>query len=593
MRQVMCGVSALVVSCVAFGQNVLAQSLTSVPDNAIVMVKVNNLEQTSKKAAVLFQQWGLVAKNPMLADPLATMQGLSGVSQGVNRTGEAAFIYFNPQRRQPVDGQPYIVLVPVTDYPAFIKGFPDATTEEGISTATFPTSPDPMFIANWEGFAAISPNRTLLATKPTATKATGLAAKELVGKDIVAYVNFRGFRQQAIQGMGFGRAMVIGQVEQTVAADPKRASLAPVVRAGMEQLFTGVEHVINETQSITLGINLADDGVQTTMMAEFDPASYLGQTAAAFKGSNANLLTGLPDDKYVVTAGVAFDGAAMVKLIDDVAGPALVAANKVGADAKPIVEYIDTVKSMCVVMKAYTVGVSSANGKAAKSPLFDATAVLSGDAKGLIAGQKRMAAFQQEFAKLFNMPGGRPKTITTIVENVKTLDGVSFDHMNTRIESATPGSPEQKMMDAVYGEGGMNLLMGAVNANSVVISTFKTDAEIKKAIIAAKAQDATVGTDAATRQVAGKLPQNRCMVMYLDGSQLMTMVSKASESFTGVPLDYKIAAGQPPIGVTIGTDGSAVRQDIFVPSALVQSISAAVMEQSIKKENKKKTGGAL
>ena len=361
--------SSAVLACVlAAGHSLLAQSLLSVPDNAIAMIKVNNLEQTSRKAGSLLKQWGLVALNPMLADPLTSLQTMTNLSQGVNRAGEAAMIFINPQAgnqpRQPAEGEPYIILVPVSDYDAFLKNFPDAATEEDMTSATLPLAQQNCFITKWDNYAAISPQRALLATRPKSTNASGLAAKELAGKDIIAYINFPGFKAQAQQGLGFVRMLAIGSLDQSVGQDPEKAKLLPVAKAAMAQLFNGLDHFINETKAMTVGLQLSDNGVQTTFVSEFDPKSYLGQIASSWKNSNANFLTGLPDGNYAMIGSVALDGATFVKLVDDATGPVVPELVKAGDAGKSLLDCIAGVKLLWTSCKSEAFGLTASSGKA-------------------------------------------------------------------------------------------------------------------------------------------------------------------------------------------------------------------------------------
>jgi hypothetical protein len=48
-----------------------------------------------------------------------------------------------------------------------------------------------------------------------------------------------------------------------------------------------------------------------------------------------------------------------------------------------------------------------------------------------------------------------------------------------------------------------------------------------------------------------------------------------------------------PVGMTANTEGTAIRGDVFVPSALVQSITAAAMQQAVKQQQQQNKGGGL
>src|SRR5690606_5802706 len=132
-----------------------------------------------------------------------SLQELTSIKKGIKLDGEAAVIFFNPTL---MGGQsPVVVMLPVADYQAFLGNFPDIETKGEISSATLPMNNELVYISQWGAFAAMSPTRDLVATKPQASKVGGLTGRELADKDIVAYINFDSFRIQAQQGLAFGQ----------------------------------------------------------------------------------------------------------------------------------------------------------------------------------------------------------------------------------------------------------------------------------------------------------------------------------------------------------------------------------------------------
>src|SRR4051812_7302696 len=73
-----------------------AQVLQQVPSDALIVFKVNNLQATSDKIGKFAQDLGLVAAQPMLANPLGMFQGVTRMEQGVNANGEMAVAYVDP-----------------------------------------------------------------------------------------------------------------------------------------------------------------------------------------------------------------------------------------------------------------------------------------------------------------------------------------------------------------------------------------------------------------------------------------------------------------------------------------------------------------
>src|SRR4029077_7245920 len=115
----------------------------------------------------------------------------------LNEAGDAAIAVL-PNEDKTKDEPSVVVLMPVSDYKAFIGNFAGATTEGDITSVTFPKSGKPGFVAQWGDYAAMSPNKSSVTKKPAGLEVTGLAAKELDAKDIVIFANMKSIREVAL-----------------------------------------------------------------------------------------------------------------------------------------------------------------------------------------------------------------------------------------------------------------------------------------------------------------------------------------------------------------------------------------------------------
>lgn len=583
MRPVMGMAFAAAGVLVVASGSVQAQSITSVPDNAILMVKVNNLEQTSRKLGVLFQDWGVAAFNPALADPLVAMEGMANLQQGLNRAGEGALIMVNPMAAPGGQGAPTIIMLPVSDYDAFIKNFPDAQADGDLTMITMPVNNNTAYVAKWGGFAAVSENRMLVSRPPKATKFTGLNAKEMQGRDIIAYVNFAGFRAQAAGGLSFGRGMAIGQVDQQMQQKPEQAKYAPVAVAALNQLFNGLDHLVNETQAMTLGVDLSQAGMQFTYMAEFVPESYLAKMATAWKPQEMKLTAGLPEAKYFMAGGMAFDNATLGQLIDDITNPIREEAAAIGEPGKPLVGYIDAVKTSVTSTSSQSWGVSTGRGEVGAGPLFDFLVVTRGDVEKLVPAQRELARYQDEFMKVMQ-PQGQVGATTQIKESAKTVAGVSFDQMTTSFTGGNPNAPDRKMMEMFYGKDGFTMFLGKVDAKTLLSISAQPDAQVQQAISAAKAGTDPLASNAQVKETSAKLPQNPTFVAYMFPDQVMTLASRVSQAVGGMPLQTKLPENMQPIVLSGNTEQTAVKINVYVPSSVVKAGVQAGMQEAMRQQ---------
>ena len=207
-------------TCVAVAMFVLtplanAQVMQQAPSDALIVIKFAKLKATSDKIAAFAQKLGIAAFVPQLADPLAAMKQKSKIQNGLDENGELAFII--PASAMDAKKETVLMLMPVTDYKAFIGNFADAQTTGDVTTASMGPG-QKSFIANWGTYAAIGTSAELVATKPTAMiMPAGLAAKELGEKDIVIYFNIKPSRDKMLAKIDAGREEFIKNFEDGMA----------------------------------------------------------------------------------------------------------------------------------------------------------------------------------------------------------------------------------------------------------------------------------------------------------------------------------------------------------------------------------------
>ena len=115
--------------------------MDQMPEQALVVVKVTNLQGFSVKLAKLANDLQITAQVPQLADPLAALQDKLKITNGLDKAGDAAFAFLDPAVTDGNSDDSVLVLWPVSDYKAFIGNFPDAKDDGGISEVTLPDSP--------------------------------------------------------------------------------------------------------------------------------------------------------------------------------------------------------------------------------------------------------------------------------------------------------------------------------------------------------------------------------------------------------------------------------------------------------------------
>jgi len=619
-----------------------AQLSKQIPSDAVLVIKVSNLQSTNTKLANTAKQWGIDQILPQFADPLGYVEEQIPLAnqdekaatdstkdkkdatanadkskpaaeadqsqhkiKGLDRKGDLAIVMLKPKDADPESWNKYgLILVPVSDYAAFVKNFENPKTEGAITTVTMPGGgSDDGYIAHWGNYAAISPVKETVSAPPTSPLAMqGLSAEEFDKKDIVVYANFTTIRELALPQLQKNRAMIIDQITQGI--QQQRRSMArnntrrsgastrpsntdnaaqkvdygPVLKSAVTRGLDVAEAFLKDTDAATYGIDFSGNGIKTTTLFQFNPNTYPAQLTAKWTNTTESMLTGLPSAKYLFFMGFKAHPEIAAQSLSDLLGNVPADLAKTGDTGQQVVSMIDTAKSM---MRAQTGGVSgwiapSPNGNL--SSLFQLLQVINGDSAKIRAGQKEMLKYQSAFMKITQGPG--METESTYTPDAKTVDGVSFDKIQNKF-TITGNSPQERqvkqLLRTMYGPNGMEGYAAAVDPNHYLTVFSPDDALISKALQSIKTNSNPMGDLAGVKTVSAALPPNRFLEMYFPVDNLVATGVAYAKQF-GMPINLPLPPNLPPVGLTASTEANCVRVDSYIPNQLVNSMIAAGMQ---------------
>ena len=602
-----------------------AQVLQQVPSDALFVVKFNKLKATSDKIAALATKLGLVEMKSEFADPLGSMKKEMKITQGLNDAGDAAVVVLQGKKDEEI-----IVLLPVTDYAAFSKNFADAKTEGAITTFKSGFAPGDSYMTQWGNFAAIASSKEALAKKPDGLVPAGLSAKELDSKDVVAYANMKVARVKILPEIAKHRAKFIADFEKNfqrgmnprtppaaarrpgaprsgaaaagpatqpaAVANAQAQKFAPIIRSMLNRGIDIAEQLVRDSDAAAYGISISDAGIGTTALVDFSPQSTTGQRVAQIKQSDESLLKGLPATSYIFYGGLVSDPKVAQTVITELAAPIETEASTLGADGQPIKQYIDSLKTMWGSMTGQTFGWVVPKGALGQEAIFQLVSVTRGDAKKIMAAQQQLFTSQQAFMEMFQPPQMRGMVKTDYKPAAKTIEGVALDQFTSQITPPagarqTPQAMQmQQAMMWMWGPNGMNGLAGALGEDKIVGAFAATDATLTQLIQSAKADQDNLSNSTGLKEVTAKLPQKRAVAGYFAADQLATTVANYAKMF-GMPVNLQLPQNLPPIGFTIGAEGSTFRTDSYIPAQLVQSITAAVQQTMMQMKGGVRPGG--
>lgn len=571
-----------------------AQVLQQVPSSALMVVKVNNLKAVNEKIGRLAQGLGVAAMAPPAADPLAFLQVQLQMQQGIDVNGELAFVMLDqatvPGATGPEDA--LVILAPVSDYKAFLTNWPAAKTVGDVSEVQI--GGETNFVASWGKYAAIAPGKAAVAVKPTGgLTAPSSTSKELAGKDIILYANMAALRTKLMPELQQARTQALAQVEGMLAQQPDMVKFTAVIKALMTQGLNVAETYLKESDAATVGLSFVPEGINATVMNEFSPGSYLGKTFGAFKGTEGSLLTGLPTGKYLFYGGGTSDPAVSGKLLNDLIDPIVTELLAVGPEWMVAKDYVDALKQALNATKSQSFGMIAPTGAVGTESLIQVVSVQSGDTAAMKAANDKMLASQDKLMALMKIPGTEGM-LPKVTRNAKTIDGVPLDMLITKMEM-NPQNPQAmqqaQMMNIMYGPQGVVVHTGTINDKMVVFMGVKDDV-MTSTIAAVKQNASALDLDTNIKAVSMQLPKQRLAAVYINAGEIASTGLSYARQF-GLALPVMLPPDLPPIGVAMGTEGTAIRVDAHIPTDLVRSFIAAAMQAQMQMQGGPPPGGGL
>lgn len=564
-----------------------ADVFQQVPSDAVMVIRFNNLQQTSQRLGKLAKDLGLAAMVPQAADPLAFVKEQLKLARGVNDAGDAAIVIINPAKAEA--DEPVYLLIPVTDYAAFLGNFEGAVAEGDFSKIKFGTDGDNAYVMQMGDYAAVAPKKGNLS-KPDGLRLTPVARKESDAKDITIVANFVALREIGLPALKEARGEVVEELLEELNRDEKNKKFAPAVESLVNQVLNVAEAFLRDTDAAVIGLGFAGEGINVGVVSEFQPASYLGQLSASLKNTDAPLLGGIPAGKYIMYGGAVGDPAPVLKVVDDFSAPVVAELQKLGEDGKPILSFFNSLKSLVGEMKGQSFALYTPTIALGQSPLFQVAYVVDGNGEKINALYRQLADAQTNLMTSFGVqPAGMT---TTSTDNAKTINGVSFTKYATTVseDAADPEAAQvAQMMKIFYGAEGATVYCGVAGGKFLSVMGL-SDEQIAQAIDAIKANAAPLASNAAVKSVAAQLPKKRQAEIYVHVDELVTTALTVAGQF-GMGVNVQLPPDLPPVGATVATEGSALRIDAFVPTPLVQSLVAAGMQVFMQMQGGGQPGG--
>ena len=435
-----------------------------------------------------------------------------------------------------------------------------------------------LFIAQRGKFAAVSPDKDLVEKKATGIKLPAASAKDAQGRDAICFINIPGVRDKALSELKKNRQNVIDEMTKNLENDANAKPYTGVAKVVAGEAFDFAERFLSDCQGVVFSVNLNDQGILMGGLSEFTADSKFGTTVSQFKNTSQPLLAGLPDRKYYAFVGMAVDRKALSSVMNDCLDPITAELKKSGDNGKQIAAMLDSAKTLAGSIDRVAGGYPVAQGAVGNEAIIQQVSVVQGDAQKIASAEHSLLTGLGQLFALAPKEAGQIKMDMT--EGAKTVDGVKLDSYSMTI-TPDPNNAQaaqvQQMMGMIYGPQGMGGLMGVIDNKTFVAFQGANDKLIADGIAAAKSQKDVLSTSQGVQSVSAQLPKQRWLEEYIALDNIVSSGVRYAQAF-GLPVKMKVPQDLPPIGIAAGTEGPALRGEVFIPSQTVQSLISAGLQ---------------
>jgi len=562
--------AAALLIALALAGRARSQAIEQVPSNATGVLQVKNLQELSNKIAKLSKTLGIDQMDQRFADPLGSLMTEMDVKQGLNKNGDMAMGFMKPAKGAENENEPDLVVVlPVDDYKAFLANFQDVKdVGGGVSEVTVKKNGEKLVMASRGKYAVSAKNKTLLAATG-GFKLQGSAIKEAAAKDALLYIDVKSIRSELQDGYKNARTEIKKALEDPNNAAATGVKVPPFVFAMYDKVAT---ELINGTKTVAISFNLNDVGLGAAVLGDFEADSYVGKLVAKSRNEDRSVLSGLPDRPYLMYGGASLTPEVTQQLFTDFVD--LIKQNPGDMKKDDLDKYTETVRKSLASMRSVNFGlVAPQQGE----PFIQVVELVRGDAQQMLDMAKQAMPLSNKF--MAGMNTGKTKASVKFDEPT-TVDGVKLTpyKMTVEVDPNDAAAVQQKqIMDMAYGPNGVSGLMGVINDKTFISIMTPNQKLVSEAIAAAKADKDALGQADAIKQVAGQLPKQRGAEFYIALDNIATTAVAVAKQ-QGLPVQFKLPPNLPPIGVSLANEGSTARIDGFIPTRLVESMTAAVIQ---------------
>lgn len=580
------GVVAACVTAVVAVQTAIAgvpAAMSQAPEGAQLVVIVPSMSEFSGKLAMLNQTLGLEVDE--LTDALGSFKAETGIGDGLDDSGSALFVAYDLATAIETNGEPdFVMILPVTDYQAFVAGFQnegDAPAGEGVTALSLPDGQDG-FAKESGGYAILGNSEAAVANYTASGDADAIAGHVgelgqhyLGSADVAAYLDLAALAPALNKAIDEAVAEMNSNFDQMAQGGMMQASDLETMKVVFNMYETAGKAIVNSADGLVVSLDLSEDGVGLTHALQFKAGSPITQYLTGNGSGTSSILARLPKGSYIAALAMDAEAVAFSSLMESAMAQL--------PEGNPQVDIYRKALPMMKQIKQYA-GVfytPDPNALMTGSGAFNMLQTYKVD-----DGDAYLAA-TREYIKSMNgmsipmaMPmgdGDAAMTYTTsYTENALQLDGVQVDQYSMNMQM-----PQEMMMQMGPAAGFMQMFTNfngyaTVTDNHYLASTTLDQQQITQAISTAGSGDGIGADDVLAKVRENAVPPGAAAEGYLSFAGIIETVGPMAAMF-GMP-QIQAPADLPPVAAGLGIQGDSTALRFYVPNETTKFIIDTVKD---------------
>lgn len=553
-------------------QQAAPQVLSAVPANSEIVILVPSLTGLNQKLATLNAAMGGMV--PWMNDTLGEVKRNSGMLNGVNDQGGAAIVMNNlieaadAQTEEP----PFVLLMPVSDYAAFVGNFNTMPAADGLTPANTPQGQQ-VFLREVNGYAVMGADRDVVrgfqpgnAANAMLTKAGKLGGQVAGKSDFMILVDMGQMAPKLIPKLNEAMAMA----EQGMVNNPDAANSPIDPKLVMDLYKKGITSFLQSSEMLVMGMDINELGVGLSYSAQFKPGSDMANFMKPTQMTAAQIMSGNADAPYFFAVSQNYQSIDMASIVKTITGlvkdtsPQL--AGAIDA-AMPLIEQTQGTSA------AYYPGQMGLAGG-----LFNSAQVIK-----TADGAQYVQTFQAFLDKLkqtripVEMPGAAaqggqgPNEIAFFTQykaNTTNVEGVAIDQYELRYDFPpallAQMNPQMMMLTGMSSQRGYVAQVG----NTVIITSSADLPTLTQAIQSVKNNKGLASNQGIT-QVRQQLTPDAQFEAYLNVGTIASTGMNMAAAF-GQPIELQVPANMAPVGYSMSLSENGAAARTFVPMDVIK-----------------------